>query len=181
MSWETLLKSQFPSLIKSLILPGVATTQSTPFFKSLICGYFGTPPYTTSDFRLTNAPNSSITTCDCIANSLVGASTSIRGVRRLLPATYSFARALSAGMEKAKVFPLPVSAILLFKSIHVGEKVSRHAINENDTVFRQKTYPTTSLRFPSLPGWSNTGQHWDWIALGVVNLLTTVHCFKNAS
>ena len=60
----------------------------------------------TVDVRFTTLPNSSSTFCDCIANSRVGANTSIRGDRPCLFVSDLFLDIIvNAGMEKANVLP----------------------------------------------------------------------------
>jgi len=104
--YVTSFKLHYPSFIKSINLPGVATNKFTPLLKSLFWLYLGTPPATQLaiiDYFLLNLLAS---VNIWLANSLVGAKIKQRGFLLLLFMLICF----NPGNIYANVFPDPVLA-----------------------------------------------------------------------
>ena len=91
--------------IRSINLPGVATTICTPLFRSLICKPMEAPPYTaTTEIPVMYFLKSSISFTICMQSSLVGHTTKACG--------YFAAASIMCnnGNPNAAVFPVPVCA-----------------------------------------------------------------------
>ena len=112
----TLLKSAFLISKRSLILPGVATTQSTPRWSWAICGYLGAPPYKHTELQPRGVPYFLVSSIIWTASSRVGARTSSTGLRNPRlggPLCRCWWR---DGRRNPHVFPLPVFAMQIMSS-----------------------------------------------------------------
>ena len=100
-----------PCETRSNILPGVATSTSTPSFSFAICGSCSTPPKIQAETTLDPFPIFWKTPVICNANSRVGAST-----KQVIPGVFlCFSKRVfnnsMIGITNAAVFPVPVWAI----------------------------------------------------------------------
>ena len=103
---STFSKEIEPCSIKSINLPGHATTMSTPFSSALLCLEYEVPPYTASTLRCISFASGVKTLQICSANSLVGVTINELG----LPGSEGLHLAIR-GKPKAKVLPDPVGAL----------------------------------------------------------------------
>ena len=91
--------------IRSINLPGVATTMCTPLFRSRICRPIEAPPYTaTTETPVMYFLKSSISFTICRQSSLVGQTTRAWGYRAAASII------CNRGKPNAAVFPVPVCA-----------------------------------------------------------------------
>ena len=102
--YSTPPSASVPSPMRSSTRPGVPITTCAPLIARICCA-LSTPPNTAAQRTASSAESASYV---CSASSRVGARTSARGP---LPAPLDGRRRASAGMPKASVLPLPVSAM----------------------------------------------------------------------
>ena len=111
-TYSTWLSTAFLASMWSSRRPGVATSTSTPFFSSAVCGFMSMPPNTTALRRLVYLAYSLTCCATWSASSRVGSSTKARtGWRAGEVELFScLSRRCSNGNEKAAVLPVPVWA-----------------------------------------------------------------------
>ena len=111
-TYSTWLSTAFLASIWSSSRPGVATSTSTPFFSSSVCGFMSMPPNTTVLRSLVCLAYSAICCATWSASSRVGSNTSARtGWRAGEAELFScLSRRCSNGSENAAVLPVPVCA-----------------------------------------------------------------------
>ena len=102
--YSTPPSASVPSPMRSSTRPGVPITTCAPLI-ARTCYALSTPPNTAAQRTASSAESASYV---CSVSSRVGARTSARGP---MPALLDRRRRASAGMPKASVLPLPVSAM----------------------------------------------------------------------
>mmetsp|Transcript_20747 Transcript_20747/g.46194 ORF Transcript_20747/g.46194 Transcript_20747/m.46194 type:complete len:230 (+) Transcript_20747:573-1262(+) len=98
---------------RSLSLPGVAISTSTPAWILRICNDFGAPPYAQTERMLDVRPNFTDSSSIWQASSRVGASTRMAGEPRLRPPANAAISKWNAGSRKPQVLPEPVFATVI--------------------------------------------------------------------